>query len=50
VMLDPTGHYDGLFAWLVGLVDTGYVHPAALARLIVARDVDDALDACAPVG
>jgi uncharacterized protein (TIGR00730 family) len=50
VMLDPTGHYDGLFAWLVGLVDTGYVHPAALARLIVVRDVDDALDACAPVG
>jgi uncharacterized protein (TIGR00730 family) len=32
VMLDPTGHYDGLFEWLVGLVDSGYVHPAALAR------------------
>jgi uncharacterized protein (TIGR00730 family) len=48
VMLDPAGHYDGLFEWLVGLVDTGYVHPAALARLIVVRHVDDALDACAP--
>ena len=35
VMLDPNGHYDGLFAWLVGLIDNGYVHPAALTRLIV---------------
>ena len=48
VMLDPSGHYDGLFAWLVGLVDAGYVHPEALARLIVVRHVEDALDACAP--
>jgi uncharacterized protein (TIGR00730 family) len=48
VMLDPAGHYDGLFEWLVGLVDTGYVQPEALARLIVVRHVDDALDACAP--
>ncbi|MBV8929809.1 MAG: TIGR00730 family Rossman fold protein [Mycobacteriaceae bacterium] len=48
VLLDPTGHYDGLFEWLVSLVDAGYVHPVALARLIVVRDVDAALAACAP--
>jgi hypothetical protein len=48
VMLDPDGHYDGLLEWLVGLADIGYVHPLALARLIVVRDVDDALAACAP--
>jgi uncharacterized protein (TIGR00730 family) len=48
VMLDPNGHYDGLFEWLVGLVDSGYVHPEALARLVVVRHVDDALDACTP--
>ncbi|HZA11217.1 TIGR00730 family Rossman fold protein [Mycobacterium sp.] len=48
VMLDPTGHYDGLFGWLAGLVDTGYVNPAALARLVVVRHVEEALDACAP--
>ena len=48
VLLDPGGHYDGLFEWLVGLVDSGYVHPAALARLVVVRRVDDALAACTP--
>ena len=25
VMLDPFGHYDGLRAWLYGLIDSGYV-------------------------
>ena len=25
VMLDPFGHYDGLRAWLHGLIDSGYV-------------------------
>ena len=48
VMLDPFGHYDGLLAWLRGLVGTGYVGTAALDRLIVATDVAEALDACAP--
>ncbi len=48
VMLDPDGHYDGLRAWLAGLVDTGYVNPFALDRLLVVRDVDVALDLCAP--
>ena len=50
VMLDPFGHYDGLLAWLRGLVDSGYVSPGALDRLIVVDDVDVALAACAPTG
>ena len=49
VMLDPFGHYDGLLAWLRSLVGTGYVGAGALDRLIVATEVDEALDACAPV-
>jgi uncharacterized protein (TIGR00730 family) len=48
VMLDPDGHYDGLRAWLDGLVGTGYVATSALDRLLVVRDVDAALDLCAP--
>jgi uncharacterized protein (TIGR00730 family) len=48
VLLDPDGHYDGLRKWLDGLVDTGYVNPSALDRLLVVRDVEVALDLCAP--
>ena len=48
VLLDPDGHYDGLRTWLDGLVDTGYVNPAALDRLLVVGDVEAALDLCAP--
>jgi uncharacterized protein (TIGR00730 family) len=48
VMLDPFGHYDGLRAWLHGLVDSGYVAPGALDRLVVVDDVHEALAACAP--
>jgi uncharacterized protein (TIGR00730 family) len=47
VILDPLGHYDGLLKWLMQLGDTGYVHQAAWERLVVVRDVDDALRACA---
>lgn len=47
VMLDPLGHYDGLLAWLRGLVDSGYVGTGALERLVVVDDVAAALDACA---
>jgi len=46
VMLDPTGHYDGLRAWLTTLVEPGYVSMKALDRLVVVGDVDAALDAC----
>ncbi len=35
VLLDPGGHYDGLRAWLYGLIDDGYVAQAALDRLVV---------------
>jgi uncharacterized protein (TIGR00730 family) len=48
VMLDPFGHYDGLLAWLRGLIDSGYVSHPALDRLVVVDDVEEALDACAP--
>jgi uncharacterized protein (TIGR00730 family) len=48
VMLDPGGHYDGLLTWLAGLVDTGYVAVTAMDRLPVAKDIDAALDLCAP--
>ncbi len=48
VLLDPDGHYEGLLTWLHTLVDSGYVQQAALDRLVVARDVDEAIAACAP--
>jgi uncharacterized protein (TIGR00730 family) len=48
VMLDPFGHYDGLLAWVRGLVDTGYVSAGAIDRLIVVADVAAAMEACAP--
>ena len=50
VMLDPIGHYDGLLAWLYGLIDSGYVARGALDRLVVVDDVDVALAACEPGG
>jgi len=49
VMLDPIGHYDGLLAWLHGLVDSGYVAQSALDRLVVVDNVEVAMAACAPV-
>lgn len=48
VMLDPFGHYDGLLAWLRGLVGNGYVAEDALRYLTVVDDVDAALASCAP--
>lgn len=48
VLLDPNGHYDGLLSWLEGLVPAGYVAQRALDRLLVVREVDVALDLCAP--
>lgn len=47
VLLDPHGHYDGLFGWLASLVESGYVAHAALDRLVITTDVDVALDNCA---
>jgi uncharacterized protein (TIGR00730 family) len=48
VMLDPWGHYDGLRAWLYGLLDSGYISQAAVDRLVVVDKVGEALQACAP--
>ena len=48
VMLDPIGHYDGLMAWLHGLVGSGYVAKSALDRLMIVDRVDAAMEACAP--
>lgn len=47
VLLDPSGHYEGLLHWLHGLVGQGYVDEAALDRLVVVRDVESALHLCA---
>jgi predicted Rossmann-fold nucleotide-binding protein len=48
VILSPTGHYDGLLAWLHGLVDSGYVAQGALDRLVVVDNVEVAIEVCAP--
>lgn len=48
VLLDPWGHYDGVRAWVYGLIDSGYISQAAVDRLIVVDKVGDALNACAP--
>src|ERR1700749_2257849 len=48
VMLDPGGHFDGLRAWLRGLLDSGYVSQAAMDTLVVVDDVDAAIAACTP--
>jgi len=47
VVLDPDGHWTGLLDWVRGLVTAGFVRDAALARIAVVPDVDEALDACA---
>jgi uncharacterized protein (TIGR00730 family) len=48
VMLDPGGHFDGLRAWLYGLIDSGYVSQAAMDRLVVVDEVTAAIAACTP--
>jgi uncharacterized protein (TIGR00730 family) len=51
VLLDPDGHYAGLLDWVREIGERGFVRPEAIARLVVATDVAEALDACAaPVG
>ena len=50
VLLDPDGHYDGLMRWLESLVPSGYVTPTALERLLVTKDVEEALELCASRG
>ena len=48
VVLDPLGHYDGLWVWLYGLVDAGYLTQVAMERLVLVDKVGAALEACAP--
>ncbi len=48
VLLDPSGHFDGLRAWLSGLVKTGYVAQGAMDRLVVVEDIKAAIAACTP--
>ncbi|WP_219412908.1 TIGR00730 family Rossman fold protein [Pseudonocardia nigra] len=47
VLLDPDGHYAGLIEWVRDIAGRGFVRPEAVARLVVATDVAEALDACA---
>ncbi|MFY2860312.1 TIGR00730 family Rossman fold protein [Mycobacterium sp. THU-M104] len=48
VLLDPWGHYQGLWGWLCGLNDSGYVSQSAMDRLVLVDKVSAAIDACAP--
>ena len=48
VMLDPLGHYEGLWIWLCGLADSGYISQPALDRLLLVDKVSAAVEACAP--
>ncbi|OIN79619.1 TIGR00730 family Rossman fold protein [Mycobacterium malmoense] len=49
VLLDPFGHYEGLWLWLCGLLDSGYVSQVAMDRLVLVDKVGAAIEACAPV-
>ena len=48
VMLDPLGHYEGLWIWLCGLLDSGYISQTAMDRLVLVDKVSAAIKACAP--
>lgn len=48
VLYDPVGFYTPLLDWLTGLRDRGLVKPHALDTLVVATELEAALDACAP--
>lgn len=48
VLLDPIGHYEGLWLWLSGLLDSGYITQAAMDRVVLVDKVGAALEACAP--
>ena len=48
VLLDPLGHYEGLWVWLCGLLDSGYISQTAMDRLVLVDKVGAAVEACAP--
>jgi uncharacterized protein (TIGR00730 family) len=51
VVLDPTGHYQGLWAALDAWVGTGFVRSTARDSLGITADLDEALDlVTAPTG
>nr|WP_067893098.1 TIGR00730 family Rossman fold protein [Nocardia vaccinii] len=47
VVLDPLGHYQGLFAWIEQLLDSGFVTRASLDRIRVTPDLPQAFDTLA---
>lgn len=48
VLLDPFGHYEGLWLWLCAVADRGYITQAAMDRLVLVDKVGAAVEACAP--
>ncbi|GAB4588624.1 LOG family protein [Nocardia sp. IFM 10818] len=48
VVLDPEGHYRGLFEWIEGLRGTGYLGREARAKVIVTAEFDEAFAALYP--
>ena len=44
MLLDVDGFYDGLVAWLDGLVERRFVRAEAMHMVHVARSLDEALD------
>jgi hypothetical protein len=50
VMLDPWGHYEGLWIWLNGLLDSGYISQVAMDRLVLVDKVGAAIKECQPDG
>ncbi|MBF6091122.1 TIGR00730 family Rossman fold protein [Nocardia cyriacigeorgica] len=48
VVLDPDGHYRGLFAWVDELHARGFVPQPALDRVRVVADLDEAFEALRP--
>ncbi|MFB7722630.1 TIGR00730 family Rossman fold protein [Nocardia sp. NPDC056100] len=48
VVLDPDGHYRGLFAWLEELRERGYAGREAMDRVIVTGDLAEAFEALRP--
>ncbi|MFD4402850.1 TIGR00730 family Rossman fold protein [Nocardia sp. NPDC058499] len=47
-ILDPGGHYTGLFSWLTELHDRGFVPQEALDRITVTPDLTEAFAALNP--
>ncbi|MFT7839899.1 TIGR00730 family Rossman fold protein [Saccharothrix sp. BKS2] len=48
VVLDPDGHFTELLRWVDSAVRSGFIGERSRDALVVARDVDSALDACLP--